>query len=148
MHEAAQGLLARHVLQPPKIEIVEPQIALECDLEHFEVEPLLALEMVIDRRLIDARLGDDRPNAGAVIAPLREEGDRGLHDVLARIFGWAGHLYPGKNSNKRLNSAYAGPCVNAIGGSLGAPLLPSFHTSHTRQSFFGHTRVFEFQMSV
>ena len=105
MHEAAQGLLARHILQPLKIEIVEPQIALEGDLEHFEVEPLLALEMVIDRRLIDARLGDDRPNASAVIAPLCEEGDRGFHDVLARIFGGAGHSHPAKIQKTVCNSS-------------------------------------------
>src|SRR5262245_37725760 len=91
MYEAAQGLLARHALKLLRIEIVDPQIALKGDLEHFEVESFLALEMVVDGRLIDARLGDDGPNARAVITPLGEQGDRGLHDVLARIFGRARH---------------------------------------------------------
>src|SRR6516165_6228688 len=96
MHEAAQGLLARHALQPLRIEIVEPQIALEGDLEHFEVESFLALKMVVDGGLIDARLRDDGPNARAVITPLGEQDDCGLHDVLARIFGRARHCIPHK----------------------------------------------------
>src|SRR5262245_35044504 len=49
--------------------------------------------MVVDRCLIDARFGDNRPNACAVIAPLGKQGDRGLHDVVARIFGGARHSH-------------------------------------------------------
>ena len=74
MHEASQGFLARHVLKPLGVEIVEPYIALEGDLEHLEVEPLLALEMVVDRCLIDARFGYNILNDCAVIAPLGKTG--------------------------------------------------------------------------
>jgi len=89
--KAPQGFLARHVFQFLRVEIVQPQIALEGDLEHLEIESFLALEMVVDCRLIDARLGDDGPNARTVVAPLGEEGDGGLHEAVARILSWSGH---------------------------------------------------------
>src|SRR6476620_888358 len=50
--------------------------------------------MIVDRCLIDARFGDNRPNACAVIASLGEQGDRGLYDAVARVFGGAGHSHP------------------------------------------------------
>jgi hypothetical protein len=102
--------------------------------------------MVVDRRLIDARFGDDRPNARAVIAPLGEQGDRSLQDVVARIFGRARHLHPSKNSNNRLNSAYARLRADAIADPLWRPRHIFFPPSY--RSFFGHKRMFEFQMIV
>src|SRR6476620_6114360 len=76
--------------------------------------------MVVDRCLIDARFGDNRPNACAVIAPVGKQGDRSLHDAVARIFGRAGHSHPVENSNKCLNSVYARLRTDAIAGSCGA----------------------------
>src|SRR6476646_2646736 len=153
MHEAAQGLLARHVLQPPKIEIVEPQIALEGGFEHFEVEPLLALEMIVDRRLIDARFGDNRPNACAVIASLGEQGDRGLYDAVARVFGGAGHSHPDEKFKQVFECNLLPPTLRCnrrmrrLPCSAAASLtILSFRP--IPRSSFGHKRVFEFQMTV
>ena len=91
LHEAAQRFLAGHVLKPLGVEIVQLQITLEGDLEHFEVETLLAFEMIVDRGLIDARFGHNRPNARAVIAPLGKQRDRGLHDAVSRKFRGTRH---------------------------------------------------------
>src|SRR5262249_21934260 len=80
--------------------------------------------MVVDRRLIDARFGDNCPNACAVIAPLGEQGDRGLHYTFACISGRGGFLHPLKNQNKFLNPASASLPADAITGSCDeAPAL-------------------------
>jgi hypothetical protein len=52
-------------------------------------------------------------------------------------------LHPDQNSNKRLNSAYARLRADAIAG-----FVRSIALGHLRWSFFGHKRMFEFQMTV
>jgi hypothetical protein len=55
-------------------------------------------------------------------------------------------LHPNKNSNKRLNSAYARLRADAIADPLWRPRHIFFPPSY--RSFFGHKRMFEFQMIV
>ena len=117
------------------------------DLEHLEVQPLLALEMVVDRRLIDARFGDNGPNACAVKAPLGEKGHRGLDDAVPRVLGRAGHSHPIENSNKCLNSAYALLRAKAIVWDR-TPSLQKILAYPVHWSLFSHKRVFEFKMIV
>src|SRR3974390_3445276 len=62
------------------------------DAQHFAIEPVLAVEMVVDRRLIHLSLGDNGADAGAVVAALGEQPLRRPHDALARDFGWSRHL--------------------------------------------------------
>src|SRR5262249_5342017 len=94
LHKVSQRLLARQVLQFLRIEAIEPRITFEGHLEHFQVESVLALEVIVDRRLVDAGFGHDRPYAGTLVAVFGEERDSGLHDVLARVVGCAGHRLP------------------------------------------------------
>jgi hypothetical protein len=47
--------------------------------------------MIIDRGLVDARLGDDGPDTGAVIAALGEQSLGRFDDPLARDLGGSRH---------------------------------------------------------
>src|SRR6516225_8391744 len=64
--------------------------------QHFAIEAVLALEMVVDRRLVDFGLGDNGADAGAIVAALGEQPLRGPHDLLARELGGSRHprCYP------------------------------------------------------
>src|SRR5262249_51670688 len=53
----------------------------QCRLQNRAIKPFLAAEMVIDRGLVDVRLGDDGSDAGAVVAIARK-GEGGRFDGL------------------------------------------------------------------
>jgi len=62
--------------------------------EDFEVQPVLAFEMIINGRLVDASFDDDVPHARALEALFREQTDGGLDNGAARIFSRTGHWSP------------------------------------------------------
>src|SRR3954470_5122461 len=63
-------------------------------LEHRQVQPLLAAEVVVDHALAGARAGSDRIDPRPAIAPLRELGRGDLEDVAADAVGIVLALLP------------------------------------------------------
>ncbi|MGA7679585.1 MAG: hypothetical protein WCA54_05340, partial [Pseudolabrys sp.] len=55
---------------------------LERSFAHFEIQPVLAFEMIIDGRLIDASSGDDVSHAGILEAFLRKQVNGGFDYIL------------------------------------------------------------------
>src|SRR5487761_2063155 len=115
MHEAAQGFLARKGLKFRGIESGLFRQLLECRFEEFEIQPVLALEMVVDGGLVDARLGHDVANARGLVALVSQELNSRLHDRTAGVFRRTRHCEP--NSNKCLNWLHNG-CCNKMQTSL------------------------------
>src|SRR3984885_9814415 len=67
---------------------------LEGSFEDFEVQPILAFEMIIDSCLIDPRLDDDVSHARTLEAFLRKKVDGGLDNGAASVFCRTGHGFP------------------------------------------------------
>ena len=63
VHEGSQSLLAGKRLGLLRIKSRVFFQLLERGFEHFEVQLVLAFEMIIDARLIDSRFDDDVPDA-------------------------------------------------------------------------------------
>jgi len=67
---------------------------LERSFEDFEVQPVLAFEMIIDGRLIDPSFDDDVTHARVLEAFLRKQMDGGLDNGGAGVFSRTGHGFP------------------------------------------------------
>ena len=81
--ELGQRRLARHRLHLiGMFELLLGQGAKRC-AQNFAIKPVLAVEMVVDRRLIDAGLGDDGADRGGIVTALGEQPFRRLDDPLA-----------------------------------------------------------------
>ena len=103
------GLLReiRLKLRPPAdtfrgVEAREPKQRLDGlrDILHLLIVPIPlrrgrseigAVEMIIDRRLVHARFGDDGADAGTIIAAFGEQPLGRLQNALAVDFGWPRH---------------------------------------------------------
>src|SRR5664280_2340519 len=91
IHEASQSLLAGERLEFLRIKSCIFRQLLEGGFKDLEVQTVLAFEMIIDGRLIDARFGDDVPHARTLESFLRKQCNSGLDNRLAGIFSWTGH---------------------------------------------------------
>jgi hypothetical protein len=56
----------------------------QCRLQNRTIKPLLAAEMVIDRGLVDVRLGDDGADARPLVAVARKGVRRRFDDLVPR----------------------------------------------------------------
>src|SRR6516164_316905 len=85
----------------------------QCCLQNRAIKPFLAAEMVIDRGLVDVRLGDDGSDAGALVTVACKDVGGRFDDFVPRGLRDSGHLcWPrhadSQNSNDRLNIAGGG----------------------------------------
>ncbi len=89
--EFAERLLARQDLHILRMRQLILGHAAERRPQHLAIKPVLAVEMIVDGGLIDARLGDDGADAGAVITAFGEQPLGRLHDAVAGDFGRSRH---------------------------------------------------------
>src|ERR1700733_7388469 len=106
--ERAERLLTRQGLHLLRVRELTLGHAAERRPQHLAIKPILAVEMVVDRGLIDARLGDDGANAGAVIAAFGEQAFGGLHDAVAGDFGRSRHNLSGNSLSLAVSFSNAG----------------------------------------
>ncbi|MGB9059159.1 MAG: hypothetical protein WCC50_11645, partial [Pseudolabrys sp.] len=55
---------------------------------------VLAFEMIIDCRLVDASSVNDVSNAGILEAFLRKQVNGGFDYILTGVLSWTGHAFP------------------------------------------------------
>ncbi len=89
--ELGQRRLARHRLHlVGMFELLLGQRP-ERHAQNLAIKPVLAVEMIIDRGLVDAGLGDDGADRGGIVTALGEQPFRRLHDPLAGDIGRPRH---------------------------------------------------------